>query len=76
MRLKKKNNTRLWKKEYFTLEKLTRLLLATGFTILNARIPPAKINQITQVHTNRESDKLLYINIIKHRVTIKVIIKC
>jgi len=50
-------------------------LLATGFTILNARIPPAKINQITQVYTNRESDKLLYNNIIKHPVTIKVIIK-
>jgi len=47
------------------LEKLIRLLLATGFTILNARIPPAKINQITQVYTNRESDKLLYNNIIK-----------
>ena len=34
-----------------------------------------KRNQITQVHTNGESDKLLYINIIKHPVTIKVIIK-
>ena len=57
------------------MEKLIRLLLAIGFTILNARILPAKINQITQVHTNGESDKLLYINIIKHPVTIKVIIK-